>query len=276
MSRRFRTVRRLGGQVVGLVLAAAPPSPLTAQVTIQPSIGLRYSTTIVHDSIVAPFDLRPAMAPALAITATSRTAAPWAAQATFDLSTSTLQRHDAGATADLGRVSTLAVTVGVQRRLPAGLAAAARVGGLKYLPADDTGIFRSGTGGVLALAGAALSYAPPGAVAGPWRIGAARDRQLGQRVLVWGAYRDDRPRFHESRRDRRGGQRPGCPSRSRGSRLRLQRGDVGAVDRREQPFHRVIPRAAGGPAGFHAGPGRRVSTAYHDPRDGPRPRSVPA
>ena len=171
MSRRFRTVRRLGGQVVGLVLAAAPPSPLTAQVTIQPSIGLRYSTTIVHDSIVAPFDLRPAMAPALAITATSRTAAPWAAQATFDFSTSSLQRHDAGATADLGRVSTLAVTVGVQRRLPAGLAAAARVGGLKYLPADDTGIFRSGTGGVLALAGAALSYAPPGAVAGPWRFG---------------------------------------------------------------------------------------------------------
>src|SRR2546430_3457154 len=123
MRRRFRTVRRLGGQVVGLVLAAAPPSPLTAQVTIQPSIGLRYTTTIVHDSIVAPFDLRPAMAPALAITATSRTAGPWAAQATLDFSTSTLQRHDAGATADLGRVSTLAVTVGVQRRPPAGLAA---------------------------------------------------------------------------------------------------------------------------------------------------------
>ena len=171
MSRRFRTVRRLGGQVVGLVLAAAPPSPLTAQVTIQPSIGLRYTTTIVHDSIVAPFDLRPAMAPALAITATSRTAGPWSAQATLDFSTSTLERHDAGATADLGRVSTLAVTLGVQRRLPGGLAAAARVGGLKYLLADDTGIFRSGTGGVLALAGAALSYAPPGAVAGPWRFG---------------------------------------------------------------------------------------------------------
>jgi len=171
MSRRFRAVSGLGGLVVGLVLAAGPPALLTAQVSIQPSIGLRYTTTVVHDSIVAPFDLRPAMAPALAITATSRTAGPWAAQATLDFSTSTLQRHDAGATADLGRVSTLAVTVGVQRRLPAGLAAAARVDGLKYLPADDTGIFRSGTGGVLALAGAALSYAPPGAVAGPWRFG---------------------------------------------------------------------------------------------------------
>jgi len=171
MSRRFRAVSGLGGLVVGPVLAAGPPALLTAQVSIQPSIGLRYTTTIVHDSIVAPFDLRPALAPALAVTATSRTAGPWAAQATFDFSTSTLQRHDPGATADLGRVSTLAVTLGVQRRLPGGLAAAARVGGLKYLPADDTGIFRSGAGGVLALAGAALSYAPPGAVAGPWRFG---------------------------------------------------------------------------------------------------------
>src|SRR2546425_9981750 len=152
MSRRFRAVSGLGGLVVGLVLAAGPPALLTAQVYIQPSIGLRYTTTVVHDSIVAQFDLRPAMAPALAITATSRTAGPWAAQATLDFSTSTLERHDAGgATADLGRVSTLAVTVGVRRSLPAGLAAAARVGGVKYLPADDTGIFRSGAGGVLAL-----------------------------------------------------------------------------------------------------------------------------
>ena len=159
---------RVAAIASGLLSAAGG---LRAQLSLHAALGARYSSALVHDSIVAPFDLRPAMAPALAITATSRTAAPWAAQATFDFSTSSLQRHDAGATADLGRVSTLAVTVGVQRRLPAGLAAAARVGGLKYLPADDTGIFRSGAGGVLALAGAALSYAPPGAVAGPWRFG---------------------------------------------------------------------------------------------------------
>ena len=159
---------RVAAIASGLLSAAGG---LRAQLSLHAALGARYSSALVHDSIVAPFDLRPALAPALAITATSRTAGPWAAQATFDLSTSTLQRHDAGATADLGRVSTLAVTVGVQRRLPAGLAAAARVGGLKYLPADDTGIFRSGAGGVLALAGAALSYAPPGAVAGPWRFG---------------------------------------------------------------------------------------------------------
>ncbi len=157
---------------VALLLAAGPPALLTAQVSIQPSIGLRYATPLVHDSIVTSFDVRPALAPALAVTATSRTAGPWAAQATLDFSTSTLERHDAGgATVDLGRLSTLALAVGVRRSLPAGLAAAARVGGLKYLPASETGIFREGAGGVLALASAALSYAPPGAVAGPWRFG---------------------------------------------------------------------------------------------------------
>jgi hypothetical protein len=172
MSRRFRAVRRLGGRVVGLVLVAGPPGPLTAQLSVQPSIGLRYTTTMVHDSIVTPFDVRPALAPALAVTATSRTAGPWAAQATLDFSTSTLERHDAGgATVDLGRLSTLALAVGIRRSLPAGLAAAARVGGLKYLRAGETGIFREGAGGVLELASAALSYAPPGAVAGPWRFG---------------------------------------------------------------------------------------------------------
>ena len=166
------SLRRLGGWVVGLVLAAAPPGPLTAQVSVQPSIGLRYTTTLVHDSIVTPFDVRPSLAPALAVTATSRTAGPWAAQGTLDFSTSTLERHDAGgATADLGRLSTLALTVGVRRRFPAGVTASAGAGGLKYFPAGETGIFREGAGGVLALASAALSYAPPGAVAGPWRFG---------------------------------------------------------------------------------------------------------
>src|SRR5439155_371728 len=49
-------------------------------------------------------------------------------------------------------------------------AAGAGVGGLKYLPAGETGIFRSGAGGVLGLAGAVVSYAPP-RVGGRWQLG---------------------------------------------------------------------------------------------------------
>src|SRR5207249_5212767 len=45
----------------------------------------------------------------------------WAPVVTVDFSTSTLTRHDAdGSSTNLDRVSTLAFTVGVRRRLPAG------------------------------------------------------------------------------------------------------------------------------------------------------------
>src|SRR2546427_12291233 len=93
---------RVAATASGLLSAAGG---LRAQLSLHAALGARYSSALVPDSIVAPFHLRPAPAPALGITATSRTAGPWAAQATFDFSTSTLPRRHAGATADLGRVS---------------------------------------------------------------------------------------------------------------------------------------------------------------------------
>ena len=158
--------------VVTLLLSAQPPTRLSAQVSVQPSIGLRYTSTLVHDSIVAPFDVRPALAPAIALTVTAPLEQRWSAQASLDFATSTLERHDAaGATTGLGRVSTIALTVGVRRQLPTGLAAGANIGGLKYLPAQEAGIFRTGTGGVLAVGGVTLSYTPASAIAGRWRLG---------------------------------------------------------------------------------------------------------
>src|SRR3989442_13102444 len=77
---------------------------------------------------------------------------------------------DLGTSADLGRLSVLALTVGLRRPLRGGFTVGAAVGGLKYLPAGETGIFRSGAGGVFALAGAVASYTPPRAV-GRCRLG---------------------------------------------------------------------------------------------------------
>src|SRR5256886_12345372 len=106
--------------------------------------GAGHASTLVHDSIITPVVLRPALAPALAVTAATPLDERWTAQVTLDFSTSTLERHDAdGTTTGLGRVSTLAFTVGLRRPLGAGFAAGAGVGGLKYLPAGETGIFRS-------------------------------------------------------------------------------------------------------------------------------------
>ena len=58
---------------------------------------------MVHDSIVTPFDVRPAIAPVLAVSATTPLNDPWSGAATLDISWSRLERHDQdGTTADLG------------------------------------------------------------------------------------------------------------------------------------------------------------------------------
>lgn len=140
---------------------SVPPYHLTAQVAVHVSAGVRYTSTLVHDSIVTPFVVRPALAPAVALTAAAPPTRGWSPEATLDFSWSTLERHDQnGTTVGLGTLSTLAFEVGLRRRLAAGLSGGIGVGGLKYLPADETGIFRSGGGAPYPLGMAAVSYAP--------------------------------------------------------------------------------------------------------------------
>jgi len=149
---------RLAGITGGLVCAAGD---LPAQLLVRAALGARYTSTLVHDSIVTPFDVRPALAPALAVTAATPVGERWTAQATLDFSSSTLERHDVGGgTTGLGRVSTLAFTVGLRRPLAAGFAASLGVGGLKYFPANATGIFRQGSGAIAGLGAITVEYAP--------------------------------------------------------------------------------------------------------------------
>lgn len=144
------------------VLSVGPSGPLSAQVSLHAAAGLRFTSTLVHDSIVSPFDVRPSLAPDLAVSATTRLDGPWSAGAMLDFSWSRLERHEAdGTTADLGGLSTLALTVELVRRFPFGLDAEAGIGGLKYLPGSESGIFGQGTGGVMPLGALGLTYAPP-------------------------------------------------------------------------------------------------------------------
>jgi hypothetical protein len=160
-------VGRSDGRTVGRALAVtllfvSPTVRLSAQVSLQAAAGLRYTSALVHDSIVAPFDVRPALAPALAVSAATPLNDPWSAVATLDFSWSRLERHDQdGTTVDLGGLGALAVTVGVARRLAPGLVAVAAIGGLGYVPASDRGIFAQGAGGVTPLGALGVSYAPP-------------------------------------------------------------------------------------------------------------------
>jgi hypothetical protein len=126
------------------------------------SAGARYSTALVRDSIVTPFDLHPALAPAVALTLTLPFERGWAAQVTLDFSTGAVRRHDAGETSTaFGRVSTAAFLVGLERRLPAGFSARIGVGGLKYIPGENSGMFRSGSGALTGLGALALGHALP-------------------------------------------------------------------------------------------------------------------
>jgi len=155
-----------------ILLSISPTVRLSAQVSLQAAAGVRYTSTLVHDSIVTGVDVRPRLAPAFSVTATTPIQHGWAVAGIADLSWSTLERHDQGGpTVDLGGLTTLAVEVGVRHPLVTGLSGRLVVGGLKYFPGNETGIFRDGSGGILPLGGVALSYVPPAGIAQRWGLG---------------------------------------------------------------------------------------------------------
>jgi hypothetical protein len=124
------------------------------------SLGARYSTTLVHDSIVVPFDLRPAVAPTLALSVRDNLRGPWTGDATLDLSAAKLKRYESGATTDAGSFTAIALTLGLRRELHAGVAGRLGFGGMLY-SAGEPGLFQGGNGGLLPLVSLGASYAPP-------------------------------------------------------------------------------------------------------------------
>jgi len=142
--------------VVGLFISVR----LAAQMEVHLAAGARYTSTMVTDRIVAPFDVRPALAPTLAVTVLERNRGPWAPTLTLDLSWSDIERHDAtGPATTIGSLATLGFSIGIGRQLLPGLTARAGLGGLKYLPGVQSGIFRDGAG-ITALGSLALDVAP--------------------------------------------------------------------------------------------------------------------
>lgn len=146
--------------LVALGLTAYPSTRLPAQVSFHVAIGARYSSTLVHDSVVTPFDLRPALAPALLLSVRDELRPGWSADATLDVSPSGLRRHEGSGSFDAGSFTALAFTVGLQRYFAAGVSARLGVGGLRYT-ASQTGVFREGSGGIFPLGTVATTYALP-------------------------------------------------------------------------------------------------------------------
>lgn len=145
-----------------MLALAAPPASGAAQVAVHVAAGARYSGTLVHDSIVTGLDLRPTIAPALGVTMALPEHRGWSGDVALDVSWSALRLHAAdGSSADLGGLTTFAFAVGLRRALVPGWGARLSVGGLRYLPVREAGIFRGGAAELYPLVSVGVDYAPP-------------------------------------------------------------------------------------------------------------------
>ena len=151
---------RWAGGVCGLCLAIVV-SPVSAQVSITVSAGARYTSTLVHDSIVTAFTVRPAIAPAAGVAVSLPLDRPWSVEALVDLSTSEVSRHDAdGSAAPITRLTTVGIGVLLRRDAPHGLSAAAGAGLLIDIPGDRIGIYRDGSS-IAPFGEGLVDYTPP-------------------------------------------------------------------------------------------------------------------
>ena len=144
-----------------LLLSVGATARLPAQASFHASFGARYTSTLVHDSIVTPLDVRAELAPALTVALDLPLDRPWTLELLADLSTSPVRRHDAGgATTPITRVWTLGVGVGLRRQLEPWLSGRAAVGALKYFPTTSAGLFRDGGGGLIPYGSLVFDVAP--------------------------------------------------------------------------------------------------------------------
>ena len=128
------------------LLTVYPSIRLSAQVEIHLAAGVRYSSTLVTDEIVTSLDLRPALAPAVQVTVFDRTRGPWWPEVQLDLTRGALAVYQPSGTGQrIGTLTTVALSVGLRREVHPGVTVRGGVGGLKYLPAEASGVFRDGS-----------------------------------------------------------------------------------------------------------------------------------
>lgn len=127
--------------------------------SLHAGLGARYSSALVHDSIVVPIDIQPGIGPAFAFAVSERTRGAWTPDATLDFSWAALQRHERGTTSKVTSLTTLAFTVGVSHAIKPGLTGRVGAGALKYLPSQKAGLFRDGSG-ITAFGAVSLDWIP--------------------------------------------------------------------------------------------------------------------
>ena len=142
--------------------------------SIHASIGARYSTTLVKDSVVVPIELQPTLAPVVQLSVRDAFPGPWTGDATLDVSHAGLDRRESGSSVSAGSVTNVALLLGLWRRLGHGVAARLGIGGLIY-SASEPGVFNHGSGGLMPLVSLSGAYAPPIAVSHGLELSAQYD-----------------------------------------------------------------------------------------------------
>ncbi len=135
---------------------------LSGQASFHATVGVRYTSPLVHDSIVTSLEARADVAPALSAAFDLPLDGPWQLELLADLATSQVRRHDAGgATTPITRVWTIGLALGLRRHLESWLDGRLAVGALKYVPTESVGLFRDGGGSVIPYGSLAFDIAPP-------------------------------------------------------------------------------------------------------------------
>jgi hypothetical protein len=147
--------------MVALVLGIGPSDRLAAQLSFHVALGARYSSTLVHDSIAAPFDIRPAISPALLVIVRGELEANWSADASIDVTPSSLIRHEGGSAIDIGSMAVVALSIGMRREISSAFSARAGIGAIRYIAGEEAGgLFREGSGGLIPMGTVATTYTP--------------------------------------------------------------------------------------------------------------------
>ncbi|HEY5940319.1 MAG TPA: hypothetical protein VIT87_05825 [Gemmatimonadales bacterium] len=154
-----------------LLILAGGETALHAQVDYNARVGATWATALVRDDIINEIEVQQKLAPTLVLGVALPIAPLYRAGLELALATSSYQsKEDGGETVDLGTLRTGTITLGLDGPVSNRLRWRAGVGLLRYLPAEDQGIFLRG-GTTRFLAGAGIDYRYP--IMAKWDLMAA-------------------------------------------------------------------------------------------------------
>ena len=155
-----------------IVVLAALPLALPAQIRASARVGGTWSSTLAEDEIGTPITVKTGIAPTIALAASIPTGKKYRLGLETILTTSSVEASDDNTTTDLGSIRTLTLNLtGSGPAMVSGLYWQAGVGFIKYLPGDKEGLFSQGGPGRI-IGSFLLEFRRPLRPGWEWTVGA--------------------------------------------------------------------------------------------------------